>query len=214
MWRMTTRLATAFLPAFLALALASDARGSAVMTYSYSTSGSVGAPDTSVGNAPSVGPIGFDGVSTGSLTSPSFFSLGVFTVAPLPPSASVTYDHTPYTIYLTGFGTGFIYRVDGVLNGVGKSSMTASVTTVMGWATSQTDSSTPISLDDLKIVAPLTILAPANYLGSRTSLLGQIAPGIGLPTPAPEPASVAIVAVGLAAWGLKRRLRPRTRPAA
>ncbi|WP_435020623.1 PEP-CTERM sorting domain-containing protein [Tundrisphaera sp. TA3] len=212
MWRTTTRLATSTLIATLALLATSEARAAAVKSYSYTTIGSVGAPASTSDYAGSVGPIGFDGVVSGTMTTPGYFNLGAFTVAALPPSATLTYENTGFTIFLTGFGTGYTYRIDGVLNGTldgsGASDMIASVTSVTGWGAQGPESVAPIALTDLRIIAPQAILAPANYQGSRTGFYGQVGPGAGLPVPAPEPASIAIVAVGLAAWGLKRRLRP------
>ena len=218
MWRLTTHFATATLLATSFAWLAPSAtRAAAVQTYSYQTTGSIGAPDTSIAGAPSVGPIGFDGVSSGTMTTPGAFQIGAFTVSALPPSASLTYDNTAYTIYINGFGTGYTYRVDGVLNGTltgaGVSNLVATVTSVTGWGTAGSTETAPIALTDLRIIAPQTILAPNNYQGSRTSLFGQVAPGAGLPVPAPEPTSIAAVAVGLAAWGLKRRARLRRRTA-
>ena len=213
MWRMTNRLATATLTATIAFALAPAyvAQAAAVQTYAYTSYGSVGAPDTTDPSAVSVGPIGFDGVSSGTLTTPGGFTLGSFTVAALPPSASLSYDNTAYSVFLSGFGTGYTYRIDGLLNGTlngaGSSNLVASVTSVSGWGSSPSDEP-PIALSDLGIIAPQGILAPSHYQGSRTALYGQVGPNAGLPVPAPEPASIAIVAVGLVAWGLKRRLRP------
>jgi hypothetical protein len=209
MWRMTSRLSTAILSATLALVAASDARAAAVQTYAYTTSGTVGVPDTGYGSGGTVGPIGFNGVSSGTMTTPGAFNLGSFTVAALPPSVSLTYDATPYTIYLTGFGTGYTYQIngtlDGTLNGAGVSNLVARVTSVKGWGASG-DLVAPFSLADLRIIAPQAITAPANLLGSQTTFLGQVGSGIS-PTPAPEPTSIAVLAVGLVAWGLNRRRR-------
>lgn len=217
MWRTMNRFATATLIATSALALAfgTEAQAAPVQTYAYSTTGVVGAPDASTASAASVGPIGFEGVSSGTMTTPGAFQLGSFTVAALPPSVSLTYEDTGYTIYLTGFGTGATYRIDGVLNGTlngaGMSNLVASVTSVKGWGKDGSEGTAPIALSDLRIIAPQVIAAPAGFKGSLTPLFGQVAPGAGLPVPAPEPSSIAAVAVGVAAWGLSRRQRDRFR---
>lgn len=209
MWRMTSRLATAILTATLALVAANDARAAAVQTYAYTTSGTVGAPDSGFGSGGSVGPISFTGVSSGTMTTPGAFNLGSFSIIALPPSVALTYDETPYTIFLTGFGTGYTYQIDGVLDGTldgsGVSNMVARVTSIKGWGVSP-DSEAPFKLTDIRVIAPQAITAPANGQGSQTAFLGQVGPNIN-PIPAPEPTSIAVVAVGLVAWGLQRRRR-------
>jgi hypothetical protein len=215
MWRMTPRLATAALTATLAIAALSapEARASAVQSYNYSTSASLG----DISN----GPITLTGMSSyggNQLSTPGAFVLGDFTTNPLPSTATLTYSHTPFTIDLRlspagsssyYFGTpSYDYILKGELNGSitnGSSSMVASITSVSG-----SGSGPPFPIEDLKVSLPQGIAAPNGYNSGHTSLIAQVlVAGDPLPTPAPEPTSVAAFAVALAGWGLRRRLRAR-----
>ena len=216
MWRMTPRLATAALTATLALATltAPEAQASAVQSYSYSTT-------TSLGDI-SNGPINLTGVSAWSgnqLTTPGAFVLGQFTANPLPSTATLTYDHTPFTIDLRvspvgSFGgssgtPSYDYIISGELNGSmtnGSSSMVASITSIAGSGTFATP---PFPIEELAVSLPQGIAAPSGSNSGQTSLIAQVMVA-GDPIPAPEPTSIAAFAVGLAGWGLRRRLRART----
>jgi hypothetical protein len=218
MWRMTPRLATAALTATLALAALSapKAQASAVQSYSYSTTASLG----DVSN----GPITLTGVSIygNQLTTPGAFMLGNFTTNPLPSTATLTYNHTPFTIDLkvqpagfSGYNYGtpsYDYIIHGELNGSitnGSSQMVASITSISG-SGSGFNATPPFPIDALKIALPQGIAAPNGYSYGQTPLIAQVmVAGVPIATPTPEPTSVAAFAAALAGWGLRRRLRAR-----
>jgi PEP-CTERM motif len=225
MWRMTPRLATATLTATLALAFAfgtaPKSEAASVQSFSYWTDGSIS-------SQAGVAPIYFDGVTSGTLTTPGVFALGTFdAAATLPPTATLTYNNTPFNINLfvaNGVGANNVtnyydYAVSGVLNGsitgVGTSSMVATVTSITG------DPGTPPFPASQLQVAPQGINAPntPTFTDGITTLFGQAnvpdvtPPIIGLPAPAPEPSTIAVFGLALAGWACQRRLRSRAKRA-
>ena len=220
MWRMTPRLATATLTATLALALATAPRAeaSAVQSYSYTTSGSISGMSGDQ-------PIEFYGTPIGGkLTTPGAFALGRFVTSPLPATATLTYDHTPFTIDLvvrdlmtpassgpnpppSYFNTD--YKISGELNGsvtgAGISNMVAIITSISATA-GGTSGIPPFSASDIQIVAPQGIAAPNGQGSGSSTLMAQVVVP-GLPSPAPEPTSIAVFGLALAGWARHRRSR-------
>jgi hypothetical protein len=213
---MMSSLVTTTLTATLAFIVLtnSEAGAAAVQSYNYWTEGNI------AGQA-GVAPIYFNSASSPMFTSPGTFSLGQFDAAGiLPTSATLTYNNTPFTVDLnvsTGAGTGpnapyYTYEISGNLNGMitgtGSSTMVATVSSITGiseyvngvWTTP------PFPVSELQINAPQGITAPNGYQDGLTTLYAQVNPALGLPSPAPEPTSIAIVGVGLVAWGVRRRL--------
>ena len=232
MWRMTPRLATATLTATLALALSipavPQARAASVQSYSYTTSGGI--------DGPSGSPITFNPQSYSStLTTPGSFVLGSFTTSPLPPTATLTYNNTPFTIdlniapagsyvypYYYGYSynpSAYQYQISGVLNGSitgatsgsGSSSMFATITSVTGSGLGST-TTPPFPVSDLQFNFPQGIAAAVGSNPSTTTLAGQVTiAGVPLlPAPAPEPSTIAVFGLALAGLACRRQLRPRS----
>jgi hypothetical protein len=214
MWRMTPRLATAALTATLALAAltAPEAQASSVQSFNYTSSGTI---SDSSGPAP----ISFQGVTTpGTLTTPGSFILGEFiSMGTLPPSATLTYNNTPFTIDVlvnaspiggSSNGSYYDYKLSGFLNGsitgAGWTNMMATVTTIGGSPSGPTVMP-PFDVSELTVAFPQGITAPMNGNNGISLLTAQVLPAV----PAPEPTSMAAFAVGLVGWGLRRRLRAR-----
>jgi hypothetical protein len=188
-----------------------EAGASTVQSYNYSTDGTID-------NQTGVAPITFIGVSSQTLTTPGTFSLGQFdAVNILPSSATLTYNNTPFTINLNvGNGTGFTttYVFSGTLNGwitgSGGSDMVATVSSITGGPAAGFSSPTspPFPASDIVMPAPQAINAPNALAGTDglTSLYAQTIPVLIDPIPAPEPASIAVFGLGLAAFVIRRRL--------
>jgi hypothetical protein len=231
MWRMMPRPATATLIAALALTLAladaPDARAAAVQSYSYTTSGNIS------GMTGANLPINFSpSYNQGMLTTPGSFVLGQITTNPLPPTATLTYNNTPFTIdlnvgsvnspyfgynYYPGYyNRGYQYAISGVLNGsitgTGTSTMMASVTSITG-NDFGLGTTPPFPISELKVTALQGIAAPNGNSQGITTLTAQVlVAGLPLPAPAPEPTSIAAFGAALAGWLLRRRSRSKSRP--
>jgi PEP-CTERM motif len=232
MWRMTPRLATATLTATLALTFstapgveaATMQAAASVQTYSYSTSGSISGPSYDV-------PISFTPESGGGmLTTPGSVVLGQFTTGLLPSTATVTYNNTPFTIDLNvsavnssngyyyppyyGYNPNvYTYVISGVLNGSfsgdGTSNMMAMITGITGSGTGQA-TSPPFPISDLQVNLPQGIAGPNGFTQGVTTITAQVlVAGIGLPSPAPEPSTIAVFGLALAGWACHRRRRAR-----
>jgi hypothetical protein len=215
---MTPHLATATLTATLALALATapGAEAAAVQSYSYSTSGSISGMSGDQ-------PIEFWGAPSGStLTTPGSFAVGQFITNPLPATATLTYNQTPFTIDLivrdatnvnsSPFDTD--YKISGVLDGsitgAGISSMVATISSILV-TTGGTGNTPPFSAADLRI-APQAIIAPDGQSHGFSTLSAQVVvSGVPAPAPAPEPASIAVFGVALAGWICHRRWRSKAK---
>ena len=223
MWRKTPQLATATLTATLALAFATvgTTEAAAVQSYSYSTSGSISGMS-------GVQPITFNPeYYQGTFTTPGSIVLGEFATNPLPSTATLTYNNTPFTIDLNvgpvsgsndyGYGYNgntYQYQISGVLNGSiggdGSSNMMASVTSITG-SGSGVASTPPFPISDLQINLPQGIAAPNGYNQGITTLTAQVLTA-GVPIPAPEPSTIAVFGLALAGWAARhRRSRPRAR---
>lgn len=218
MWRMTPRLAPAALTAALALAapLAPEAAASAVQTFHYRTA------SANVGDLSGVGPIGLSGVAgpDAELTTPGSFKLGEFVAHPLPSTATLSYNHTPFTIDLVvasqpgapynPFAPSFDYKIQGELNGSitgsGPSDMLATITSITGGGNGPNDTP-PFPIVDLRVNVPQGIAGPVGYNDGYSFLTAYVIPsGSPVPVPAPEPTSIAAFAAALAGWGLRRRM--------
>jgi len=224
MRRMTPRLATAALLAALALLASSGSRAAdaaTVQAYAYSTTGDI---DGMSGHPP----IEFlDQSAQGTLAAPGTFILGSFRANPLPASATLTYDNTPFTIdlhvldkrlpgvaYFPEMSYDSDIKISGVLNGsitgAGVSSMYATVTSVADVADRGFFGEPPFPVSDIKVVLPQGIAAPDGKSAGMALLAAQvILPGFPLPAPAPEPTSIAVFAAALAGWALRKKARAR-----
>ncbi len=230
MRRTTPRLAIATLTATIALAclVAPKAGASTVQSYAYNTTGSIDGPG---GNTP----ISFMPNYGGMLTTPGTVNFGSFVTNPLPPTATLIYDNTPFTIdlnvsapgtspyYYPGYGYNYgtptyQYVISGTLNGSitgatsgpGTSSMFATITSISGHGMS-TANVPPFPFADLVVNIPQGIAAAVGSNQSYTALTGQvIVAGLPLPAPAPEPSTFAVFGAALAglAW---RRARSRAK---
>jgi PEP-CTERM motif len=229
MWRMTPRLATATLTATLALAFAFGAdpkvEAATVQTYAYNTSGSISGPSGDV-------PITYDPQATTSmLSTPGSVNLGEFVTNPLPTTASLTYNDTPFTIFLSvgafnpnsstsGPIDNAIYTISGMLNGTisgdGTSSMMATVTSITAGSEPAIP---PFPISDL-VIAAQGVAAPNGGSQGITMLTGQVLVagnpvppplGLGSPTPTPEPSTIAVFGLALAGWACRRLVRSRAK---
>lgn len=213
MWRMTPRLAIATLTATLALAFAPARQADASATYSYTTTGSISGMSGPL-------PIEFDGVSgKQKLTTPGSFNLGEFVTNPLPPTATLTYDNTPFTIDLFVHDKSHYYNTEyvisgnlnGSITGAGFSSMVATVTSISAVA-GGVSGIPPFPASDLAILAPQAINPPASDGPGSTTLTGQVlVSGLGNPAPTPEPTSIAVFGAALAGWAIRRRSRSKAK---
>jgi hypothetical protein len=217
MWRMMPRLATSTLTFTLALALshapevkAATAQSfAAEPTYSYTTTGSISGM---TGTQP-IEFYGLYGHGTLNPTTPS--AIGQFITSPLPATATLTYNNTPFVIDLnvvTAPGSpiaNYDYQIKGVLNGSitgnGQSNMMAYVTSITGndYGTGATP---PFAVSELQLNAPLKIAAPKGETSGFSTLTGQLnIPNLSPPLAAPEPASVVLFGTALAGWFVHRR---------
>ena len=225
MWRMMPRLATATLTATMALAPIAAPRADAasmttaisdpVQSYTYTVSGAVSGPYNS--------PISLNHQPfTGSFTTPGSIVIGQFVTNPLPASATLTYNNTPFSINLNVGGVGvnssypsydydnpnhYQYSIAGVLNGTisgdGSSSMRATVTSITG-SGSGSVTTPPFPITALQI-NPQGIAAPNGSTDGYTTLTAQVSVvGLPLPAPAPEPSTVAVFGLALAGWAFRR----------
>ncbi len=225
MWRMMPRLAIAALTATLSLAgpsVPTALAAASVQTFAYSTSGDIAGM---TGDTP-VQFLGQPDTGTNTLTTPGSFILGMIQASPLPSSATLTYNNTPFTIdlivhdyqppvpglvYPTAFANYADYKISGVFNGsitgAGASSMYATVTSIDATIGGYTNTP-PFPVEDLKISVPQGITAPNGPIDGYSLLTAQVViPGFPLPPAAPEPTSIAAFAAALAGWALRRKLR-------
>jgi hypothetical protein len=205
----TTRGWTGLRSLAFALAIACGAASSvsaSQMTINYSSTGSVATTGVS---GPSV--INYNSVSNGSFTTPSAFSLGEFLVAALPAGTSTTFTNTPFNVNFTitqSDGTKTPVNLSGVLNGTitgpDQSSVVATFNPIANPDISIGGGS-PASLE-LSVLSPTVSLVPSTTNGGRSTVQAHLVSQIA---PVPEPAALAVIVSGLAALGLRRRLRPR-----
>jgi hypothetical protein len=229
---MMPRLATSTLTATIALALAIAPRADAasmtsavdpVQTYFDSISGAV--------SGPSNGPIRFlNPLNLSPFTTPGSITLGQFVTNPLPYSASLTYDNTPFQIDVSvgrndNYGmypnysvnpNNNTYRIAGVLNGTlgghRPSTMTATVTNINPIDAHGLGQPSTMPLPALTFqISPQVIAAPNDHSDQNegyTTLTAQVAVvGVPLPAPAPEPSTVAVFGLALAGWAFRRYRR-------
>jgi hypothetical protein len=210
MWRTMPRLATATLTITMALAVSTTAEIEAATvnpntpasTYSYSYT-----TDGSISGMTGRQPIEFYSLSS-TINATTPFSIGLFVTNPLPATARLTYDNTPFVIDLkvpTSTGSAYDYNIAGVLNGsingVGKSNMYVYITSITGIGDTP-----PFPVSELQINAPQKIAAPSGENDGFTTLTGQLViPGLPPPLGAPEPASIVVFGTALAGWLVHRR---------
>ena len=194
----------------------------AVQSYLYNTSGDIaGISGSGLGY-----PISFNPESsTSMLTTPGTFVLGSITTSPLPTGATLSYDNTPFTInmgvgsvpsnnsnygysnptpYYYGFEPAYTYKISGVLNGSlmgdGTSTLFPTITSITG-----SGDTPPFPVEDLKFNLQ-GIAAPNGTTYGSTMLTAHVdVTGNPLPSPAPEPTSVAAFVAALAGWAWNRR---------
>jgi PEP-CTERM motif len=217
MWRMMPRLATSTLTFTLALALSHALEVKAATapsyagepTYSYTTTGSIS-------GMTGAQPIEFYGLyGSGTLNPMTPSPIGQFITSPLPATATLTYNNTPFVIDLnvvTAPGSpiaNYDYKLTGMLNGSitgnGHSTMMAYVTSITG-NDYGTGAVPPFPLWELQLNAPLAIAAPKGETSGFSTLTGQLyIPSLSPPLAAPEPASVVLFGTALAGWFVHRR---------
>ncbi len=210
MWRMTPRLAIATLTATLAIALAPATKAHAAATYSYTTTGSISGMSGPL-------PIQFFGTyGTSPMTTPGSFTLGEFITNPLPPTATLTYNNTPFTVDVVVHDATNYYSTDykitgdlnGSITGAGTGDMVATALSIT--ATAGGVSGIPPFPASALQITPQAINAPDGSVRGFTTLTAQVLiSGIGPPSPAPEPTSVAIFGAALAGWAIRRRSRSK-----
>ena len=228
MGRMTPRLAVATL--FATAVFTGQADASAIQSYMYNTTGDI---DGTSGSGYGY-PISFASQNNNSmLTTPGNFTLGTFTTSPLPTGATLSYDHTPFTInvnvgpvspngsnnygyynpypYYNNFSTAYSYTIHGTLNGTlmgdGTSTLFPRITSVTGSGVTPPFPASDLKFDLQGIAAPVGTTYGSTTLTARVDVTGS-----PLPAPAPEPTSVAIFAAALAGFAWNRR-RSRIRKA-
>ena len=202
-----------------ALGIRVDASPIASAVY-YQTDGWVG----SSGPGGTGGALMFTGAShaTNAVSLPGTFSLGNFDVASMPGTEALTAKDTPFHV-IVDFGlqppqgnpqswVTSKLEVDGVINGTitgnTQSSMVATVTSVHQLGTG----TLPFPLSDFQVLGPVTLTPydlnpvkwPANggpFLYSLSSQLsGQVSPTASVP----EPATWAVLCVGIAGYAARK----------
>ena len=170
----------------------------------YGTSGSIG--NTGI-TGPNV--ISFVPEQSGTVTTPSAFSLGTFVVGFLPPGQQTTYTNTPFSIT---YGTQMVNGVEpnpnespvtvtGVLNGSvfgpSQSDVTASFKKM-----DKPSFLTGNYLNTLSVLDPKIALVPSTTNFGRTTAQGSLQVA---PAPVPEPSTIALFVAAIAGFGLRRR---------
>jgi hypothetical protein len=175
----------------------------------YSVAGAIGTTGITGNNV-----VSFVPVQMAQIDPSSNIPLGSFQVAPLPAGQSTTYNNTPFT--LTYVPTAFNgvslneapITVTGMLNGTLSGPFQSSVHVSFNPLTHNgfelaTGSSSTLNLlpNDQKLLVP-------SSAGGITTLEGQIA-STGLPTPAPEPSTIALFLSTVGGLGLRRYVQAR-----
>ena len=219
MGRLAARLALVAAAALAPAAFAARADAAAIQSYTYTSSGSIdGTPGSGY-------PIRVDPQDAQTLTTPGTSALGTFVTSPLPPGATLTYDNTAFRFLLTvgpyaatpgvpfGPTAGYAYQILGTLNGSlkgdGTSTLFPTITSVT--VANPNGFPPPFAPADLRFDLQ-GIAAPNGANDGSTVLTARVdVTGSPLPSPAPEPTSVAAFVAALAGWTWSRR-RGRTRP--
>lgn len=174
----------------------------------YSTAGSIGTTGISGPNV-----ISFVPESSGTITTPSAFSLGTFVVGYLPPGQMTSYDHTPFSISYTAekvndqlpSANETPITIRGFLNGTVTGPSQSDVVATF----SPIDKPTFLTgayLNSLSVLDPQVSLVPSTTNFGRTTAQGHLRVSAA---PVPEPSTAALFVVAIAGLGLRHRLRRR-----
>jgi hypothetical protein len=176
----------------------------------YSTSGAIGTSGvTGAGNV-----ISFVPVQNASVDTESNISLGYFQVAGLSAGQSTTYDNTPITLTLvpSAFNSTTIsdppITVTGYLNGTVTGPYQSSVQVSFNAISSPTFTVPNGSGTLILLKNDQQLLVPSSVNNGQTTLQAQIATS-GLPTPAPEPSTIALFLSTVGGLGLRRYVQKR-----
>jgi hypothetical protein len=144
--------------------------------------------------------------------------LGSFQVAPLPVGETTTYSNTPFTLTFvpTAFSGNTLNEtplslsgtLNGMLSGPYQSSVQVSFNPIMQNGFSLTSGSTStlgLLPNDEKLLVP-------SSAGGNTTLEGQIVSS-GLPTPSPEPSTIALFLSMVGGLGLRKYVQGRRQQA-
>jgi len=172
--------------------------------------------------AGAVGPIGITGdnvvsfvpVQKAVIDPSSNVPLGAFQVAPLPDGQMTTYKNTPFslTVVPTAFNgttlTELPITLSGTLNGTLTGAYQSSVQVMFNPLTHNGFSLTSGSSSTLNLLPNDQKLLVPSSAGGITTLEGQIA-STGLPTPSPEPSTIALFLSTVGGLGLRKLVRGR-----
>jgi hypothetical protein len=175
-------------------------------TVTFTTAGSIG---TTGITGPNV--ISFVPESSGTVNTPSAFSLGTFVVGFLPEGTTTTYDHTPFTITYTAKKindttpgpnetpitvSGFL---NGSITGPSQSDVVATFSPIAkpSFLTGQYRNA-------LSVLQPEVSLVPSTTNSGRTTAQGFLRVSAA---PVPEPTTAALFVAAIAGLGLRARLR-------
>lgn len=175
----------------------------------YNTSGTI---KPSAATVAGTNVISFNSVASGSFLAPSAFSVGEFLVSALPVGVSTTYTNTPFEIsYIAQKVNGETptsnetpITITGVLNGTVTGPNQSSVVATFD-PIGNSEFRTGDYLNKLAISGSV-LLVPSSNNGGRTTAQATL---IASAHPIPEPATVAIFAVAIAGYGLRRRIKGR-----
>ena len=174
----------------------------------YGTSGSIG---TTGITGPNV--ISFVPEQSGTVTTPSSFSLGTFVVGFLPPGQTTSYVNTPFSITYTTQQVNGVepdpnqspVTISGVLNGSVFGPSQSDVTATFKKMT-KPSFITGDYLNTLSVLDPKIALVPSTTNFGRTTAQGSLQVS---PAPVPEPTTIALFVAAIAGVGLRRRFARR-----
>jgi hypothetical protein len=158
--------------------------------------------------------VSYVGVQNATIDPSSNIPLGSFKVPALPQGQSTTYTNTPFT--LTFVPTAFngmnlaqgAVQLTGNLNGTLTGPYQSSVQVSFNPLTANQFSLTSGSSSTLNLLPNDEKLLVPSSAGGITTLEGQIA-STGLPTPAPEPSTIALFLSTVGGLGLRRYVQGR-----